>query len=64
VPWTAATLKRLREQRGFTQQALAEQVGTTRVTVARLETGTRQPGVHLLERIARALKVPVDDLLK
>lgn len=64
MPWNAATLKRLRERRGLTQQQLAERVGAHRVTIAKLETGAVRPGVEVLERLAKALKVKVTDLLK
>lgn len=64
MPWNAATLKRLRERRGLTQQQLADQVGAHRVTVAKLETGALRPGVDVLEGLAKALKVKVTDLLK
>jgi transcriptional regulator with XRE-family HTH domain len=64
MPWNANTLKRLRERRGLTQEQLAKRAGTGRVTVARLETGTRRPGIDLAEAVARALKVTVNDLLK
>ncbi len=64
MPWNAATLKRLRERRGLTQQQLAERVGVHRVTVAKLETGALRPGVDVLEGLAKALKVKVTDLLK
>jgi transcriptional regulator with XRE-family HTH domain len=57
-------LKRLREKREWTQQELAEKVGVSRVTVARIEIGNRKPSLELLERLAKALKVKVGDLLK
>ena len=63
MPWYPNTLKALRERRGLTQAQLAELVGVTRVTVARLEVGMRQPGIDLLEALAKALRVKVTDLL-
>ena len=64
VPWNAATLKRLRERRGLTQQELAELVGAHRITIVRLETDALRPGVDLLEGLAKALRVKVTALLK
>lgn len=64
MPWNPQTLKALRDQRGLTQAQLAERVKVTRVTIARLEIGMRQPGIDLLESLAKALKVKVTDLLK
>ncbi len=57
-------LQRLRKNRGWTQQILAEKVGVSRVTVARIEIGNRKPSLELLERLAKALKVKAGDLLK
>ena len=64
MPWNAATLKTFRERRGLTQQQLAEQAGTHRVTIAKLEAGALRPGVDVLEALAKALKVKVTELLK
>jgi transcriptional regulator with XRE-family HTH domain len=34
------------------------------VTIARLETGMRRPSVDMLQRLAKALKVKVGELLE
>ncbi len=57
-------LKGFREKRGWTQEMLAKKVGVSRVTIARIEIGNRRPSLELLERLAKALKVKVGDLLK
>ncbi len=57
-------LKQIREKRGWTQERLAEKVGVSRVTIARIETANRKPSLELLERLAKVLKVNVGDLLK
>jgi len=64
MPWSPSTLKRIRERRGLTQQQLAERAGAHRITIVKLESGALRPGVDLLEAVARALKVKVNDLLK
>ena len=56
-------LKKARERRKLTQQALADKVGVRQETIARLETGKRRPSMDLLQRLAKALKVKVGDLL-
>ena len=56
-------LRRLREKRGWTQSMLAQKAGVARVTVARLEIGYRRPSVDMLDKLAKALKVKVGDLL-
>ena len=63
MTWQPERLKTLRERRHLTQDALAQRVGVHRVTIARLETGARQPGLEMLEGLAKALQVKVTDLL-
>jgi len=57
-------LKKLREARGWTQTELAEKVGVARNTITRLEIGSSRPSLALLERIAKALRVKVGELLE
>ena len=58
-------LKRLREARGLTQQALADKAKVTDAYIAMLETGVRtNPTIDTLKRLAKALKVPVTELLE
>ncbi len=57
-------LKKLREARGYTQEALAQKVEVSRNTIARLEIGNRRPSLDLLQRLAKALKIKEGDLLK
>ncbi len=57
-------LKKARERRKLTQAALAKKVGVHQVTIARLETGVRRPSADLLQRLAKVLKVKMEDLLK
>jgi transcriptional regulator with XRE-family HTH domain len=56
-------LKRLRSQRGLTLTALAETTGISKSTLSRLETGQRRPSLELLLPLARAYRVPLDDLV-
>ena len=56
-------IKDLREQKGLTQDALAEQLFVTRQTVSNYETGRTRPDVEMLMRIAGALDSPVDAVL-
>jgi transcriptional regulator with XRE-family HTH domain len=43
---------------------LAKRVQVHPITIARLEAGTRQPSMALLQRLAKALGVPVSRLLE
>lgn len=61
--WRGSVLRKARERRKLTQTALAEKVEVNRVTIARLESGIRQPSMDLLHRLAKALRVKVGELL-
>ncbi len=45
----------LREETGLNQKAFAERVGKPRSTICRIEKGTMEPSLGLLEEIAFAL---------
>jgi len=60
----AVRVKRIREQRGMTQEQLAEKAGISRTYLARLETARNDPTLSMLEKIAKALRVDVAKLLK
>lgn len=49
-----ATVRSMREQRGWTQTRLAEAAGMTQSALARFEAGGTVPTLALLERIAHA----------
>jgi len=53
---------RIRTERGFSQDKLAEKAELDRTFVSGIERGVRNPGIKTVLRIARALKVPVGDL--
>lgn len=59
----AANVKYVRERRGLTQADLAKRSGVPRSTVANLETGTANPTLQVLSRVARALDLSVEELL-
>jgi transcriptional regulator with XRE-family HTH domain len=57
-------LKGLREARGLSQRGLAAKAKVTGAYVAMLETGTKKnPSLDILRRLAKALGVPVTELL-
>ena len=57
-------LKRLRGERGLTQEELAERAGVSSVLVSKLEQGARQSArLTSLTRLAQALDVPLSLLL-
>ncbi len=55
-------LKSLREARGWTQGALADQLDVSRQTVNALETGRYDPSLPLAFRIARLFEVSIEDV--
>ena len=56
-------IRRLRFDNGeMTQQALAELVGVTRQTVNAIELGKYSPSLEVAYRIARAFKVPLEEV--
>jgi transcriptional regulator with XRE-family HTH domain len=56
-------LKRVREARGLSRYALAKRAKISRAYVAKLEAGRSDPTVGMLQRLAKALGVPVTTLL-
>jgi transcriptional regulator with XRE-family HTH domain len=56
-------LKRLRKARKFSQYALAKEAGVSREYVRNLEAGKYDPTVGMLQKLAKALGVPVTALL-
>lgn len=57
-------LRRLRLEKGLTQEQLAQQLGVSAQSVSRWECGTTLPDVMLLPRIAGVYGVTVDDLYR
>jgi transcriptional regulator with XRE-family HTH domain len=60
----AMRIKALRARRKLTQAELAERAGISHGYLARLETGRQDPTITTLEKLAKALKVPIGKLLK
>ena len=56
-------LRRAREEKGMTQQSLAEQLYVTRQSVSRWECGDRYPDLLTTKKISEILGVSLDDLL-
>jgi transcriptional regulator with XRE-family HTH domain len=60
----ARRLKELRRKRGLSQATLAGKAGISRTYLARLETARQDPTLSTLEKLAKALKVPLIELVK
>ena len=57
-------IRKLREAREMSQAVLAKKARITREYVNKLEAGRYDPTVGVLQRLAKALGVPVTELLK
>ena len=56
-------LKILRKTKGLTQGEVARALGITQSTLARFESGVRQPDVEMVVKLANYYEVTVDELL-
>lgn len=59
----AANVRRLRDARGLSQQKMAELAGVPRPTWASLESGSANPTLAVLSRIAAGLQVSIEELI-
>jgi transcriptional regulator with XRE-family HTH domain len=59
----AQKLRGVRQDRGWSQEELAEKSGLHRTYVSGLENGTRNPTLSVLIRLATALAVTVGELV-
>ncbi|MCB5943737.1 helix-turn-helix domain-containing protein [Acidocella sp. KAb 2-4] len=60
----ARNIRRLRVGKKLSQDAFAADTGIDRAYVSRLESGQENPTILLLERIASALEVEVEELFR
>lgn len=58
------TIKKLRNEKGWSQDELARIAGVPFTTVAKIETGViKNPSIEKMAKIAKALGVKVDELI-
>lgn len=57
------SLKEWREERGYSQEQAAIQIGIAQGHVSRIEAGLAYPGLDTLVAIARTTKLPLSELL-
>ncbi len=55
-------IRKVRREKEFTQEGLAEKVGVSTTYIGYVETGYRRPNLKMVYRIARALGVKVKDI--
>ena len=59
----STNLRKIRKERGVTQNELARGIRVSQVTVSEWETNVRYPTIDRIYEIANFLKVPVNALL-
>jgi transcriptional regulator with XRE-family HTH domain len=59
----AANVRRLREERGLSQQRVSQLAGVPRPTWASLESGSANPTLSVLSRVAAGLQVSIEELI-
>lgn len=55
-------LEELRDQKGLTQQELADQLEVSRQTIISLEQGRYNPSILLAFKAARFFKLPIEEV--
>lgn len=58
------SLKRIRTQRGLTQEELAQRAGLHRTEISLLERNQRKPVLETIVAISRAMQMTAAELLK
>ena len=59
----AANMKRLRKERGWSQEALADEGGLDRTYISGIERKVNNPTITVIDRVAAALECKLGDLL-
>ena len=57
-------IRKVRREQKLTQEEVAHKVGVSRVYMGYIEQGRYVPSLELLDKIARALKTPLNELVK
>lgn len=56
-------IKKIRKQKGFTQEKLAEMANIDYSYLNLIESGKRNPSIKRLHKIAKVLEVPLRELI-
>ena len=59
-----SNLKRLRLERGWSQEEFADRAGIHRTYVSDIERGARNPTITIVEKLAKPLRVSASILLE
>jgi len=55
-------VKRVREQKGWSQDRLSEETGLHRTYISGIERGVRNPTIEIVQQLSTALGVEIQDL--
>jgi Predicted transcription factor, homolog of eukaryotic MBF1 len=56
-------IKKLRQEKRFKQESLAEKIGVSRLMLGKYERGEATPSAETLQKLAQVLEVSIDYLL-
>lgn len=59
----ATNMKRLRKERRWSQEVLADEAGLDRTYISGIERRVKNPTITVVDRVASALKCDLGDLL-
>lgn len=59
----ALNLRKLRQAKGLSQEAFADEAGLHRTYVSDLERAARNPTIIVVDKVAKAVEVSIGDLL-
>lgn len=57
-------VKKRRKELGMSQEVCADRAGLHRTYIGDIERGARNPSLESIARLAKALSIPLSDLLK
>ena len=57
-------LKRIRTEKGITQGDIVRKIGVSRSFISNIENGKTNPTLSTISKLAKALRVSTDELLK
>lgn len=57
-------VKRIREEKTWSQEYLSEISGLHRTYISGIERGTRNPTIEIVEKVSKALDVSINELFK
>lgn len=56
-------VRRLRSEAGYSQEGFADHISVHRTTMSRIERGTMNLSLGIVERVAKGLRMPVSRLI-